>query len=102
MFTTAQAIGNLFLGSREDHEETCYYVCKDVYGYRDDFARYTYEELISFFLSVYDWNEETQRWDFKQWIRDQETLEREWLEEMDRELEEERTNPWVLMCRDEE
>ena len=87
---------------REELAEWAVDVSKTVYGIK---MRHMYdwekEQLKDFILSIYDWNVETQRFDFKDWVNEQIAQEDAfWDDEVAARYEEE-DNAWLKMCEGE-
>lgn len=64
--TSDHAVDQLMHGSLEDLRESCYYFHKDLYGTKGHhLLKYSYAELANWIVSHYSWNEDTQRWEYK-------------------------------------
>lgn len=64
MFTKDQAVDRMMHSNVDSLRETCYYAHKDHYGIKGHhMMNYTVAQLVSWWLSHYDWNEERQCWD---------------------------------------
>ena len=64
--TKDQAVDRLMHSDRDSLAERAYYSHKDFYGTKGHhMMNYTKEELVSWILSHFDWNEDQQIWENK-------------------------------------
>jgi hypothetical protein len=64
--TKDQAVDRLMHSDRDSLAESVYYSHKDFYGVKGHhMGNYTKEELVSWLLCHFDWNEEYQHWEKK-------------------------------------
>ena len=66
-YTKDTAVDRLVHNSHQKMYELCFFAHKDQYGYKGHhMATRTRAELVSWYISHYDFNEKTQRWFSKQ------------------------------------
>lgn len=75
MLTADQALDHMMHQSQEDLYHMCYEAHKDFYGTKGrHMYQYSVPELVSWWVSHYEWNEADQYWDTKISFEDEEAL----------------------------